>query len=59
MLHTFDKHRSHLRIILRDLMTEAKIGLHPWEQHAERMSRLVINVELFAPFSGCPKAHSC
>ena len=51
----WDAHSSHLRVVLRDLVTEARVGLHPWEQHPERMNRLVINVELFAPFNGRPK----
>jgi len=33
---------------LRDIATEAQVGLHPWEQHPERPTRLVVNVELFA-----------
>jgi dihydroneopterin aldolase len=43
--------RSHLRVVLKDVMTEAHIGLHPWEQHRERPSRLLVNVEMFAPLS--------
>ena len=27
---------------------EAGVGLHPWEQHPERLTRLVVNVEVFA-----------
>ncbi len=42
--------QSYLRSMLRDVVTEARIGLHPWEQHPERLSRLVVNVEMFAPF---------
>ena len=52
---TWDVSSSHLRIILRDLVTEARVGLHPWEQHPERLNRLVVNVEMFAPFNGRPK----
>ncbi len=44
--------RSYVRSMLRDLVTEARIGLHPWEQHPERPSRLVVNVEMFALFDG-------
>lgn len=51
----WDAHGSHLRVILRDLVTEARVGLHPWEQHPERMNRLIINIEMFANFSGRPK----
>ena len=40
--------RSHVRAVLRDVQTEARVGLHPWEQHAERPTRLIVNVEMFA-----------
>ena len=40
--------RSHLRVIVRDLVVEAAVGLHPWEQHPERPTRLVVNIEMFA-----------
>lgn len=40
---------SHLRAVLRDVETETSIGLHPWEQHKERLTRLIVNVEMFAP----------
>jgi dihydroneopterin aldolase len=39
---------SHIRIVLRDIETEAHVGLHPWERHAERPTRLIVNVEMFA-----------
>jgi dihydroneopterin aldolase len=48
----WDPSRSHLRVILRDLVTEAPLGLHPWEQHPERLTRLVVNVEMFALLAG-------
>ena len=37
-----------MRAILRDVQTEARVGLHPWEQHAERPTRLIVNVEMLA-----------
>lgn len=40
---------SHIRVVLRDIETEARVGLHPWEQHPERPTRLIVNVEMFAP----------
>jgi dihydroneopterin aldolase len=46
---TWDSTRSHLRVMLRDVVTEAHVGLHPWEQHAGRPTRLIVNVEMFAP----------
>ena len=40
---------SHIRVVLRDIETEANVGLHPWERHPERPTRLIVNVEMFAP----------
>ena len=40
---------SHLRVVLRDIVTEAQVGMHPWERHPERPTRLIVNVEMFAP----------
>jgi dihydroneopterin aldolase len=40
---------SHIRVVLRDVETEAHVGLHPWEQHQQRPTRLIVNVEMFAP----------
>jgi len=40
---------SHIRVVLRDIVTEAHVGLHPWERHPERPTRLIVNVEMFAP----------
>ncbi len=39
---------NHTRVMLKDIQTEAHIGLHPWERHPERPTRLLVNVELFA-----------
>ncbi len=52
----WDSARGYQRIVLRDMVTEVRLGLHPWERHAERPTRILVNVELFAhldrPFSG-------
>jgi dihydroneopterin aldolase len=40
---------SHIRVVLRDIATEAHVGLHAWERHPERPTRLIVNVEMFAP----------
>jgi dihydroneopterin aldolase len=40
---------SYIRAVLRDVETEAHVGLHPWERHPERPTRLIVNVEMFAP----------
>jgi 7,8-dihydroneopterin aldolase/epimerase/oxygenase len=42
---------SYIRVVLRDVETEARVGLHPWEQHPERPTRLIVNVEMFAPLN--------
>ena len=49
MDQVFDPLRSHVRVILRDVQTEAQVGLHDWERHPERPTRLVVNVEMWAP----------
>jgi len=40
--------RDSIRVFLRDIVTEAQVGLHPWEQHPERPTRLLVNVEMHA-----------
>lgn len=47
----WDPTRSYQRIILRDVQVEAHVGLHAWERHAERPTRLLVNVEMFAPLA--------
>ena len=44
--------RDYIRVMLRDLVTEAHVGLHPWERHPERPARLVVNIDLFAALDG-------
>ena len=45
-LGLFDPQRDHIRMVMRDLVVEVGIGLHPWEQL--RPQRLVVNVEAWA-----------
>jgi dihydroneopterin aldolase len=45
-LGVFDPARDHIRMVMRDLVVEISIGLHPWEQL--RPQRLVVNVEAWA-----------
>jgi dihydroneopterin aldolase len=54
----WDGNHSYLRIVLRDLVTEASVGLHPWEQHPERLTRLLVNVELFVVLQGSLEAET-
>ncbi len=49
---SWDASRSHVRVVLRDIMVQASVGLHPWERHPERPSRLLVNVEMFAHTEG-------
>jgi dihydroneopterin aldolase len=44
----WDASRDYLRIVLRDVEVEARVGAHPWEMHPERPSRLILNIEMFA-----------
>ncbi len=48
MPEIWDAKADHVRTFLKDVQTEAQIGLHPWERHPERPTRLVVNVEMFA-----------
>jgi dihydroneopterin aldolase len=45
---------DHVRIRLVNLITEARCGVHPWEQHPERPNRLTVNVDLYAPLGEGP-----
>jgi dihydroneopterin aldolase len=45
----WDGSQDYTRVVLRDVCVEVRVGLHPWERHAERPTRLVVNVEMFAP----------
>ncbi len=48
----WDPNISHIRVSLRGVRTEARLGLHAWERHPERPTRLLVNVEMFAPSEG-------
>jgi dihydroneopterin aldolase len=48
----WDPNRSHIRVVLRDVEVQVSVGLHPWERHPERPTRLVVNVEMFAATEG-------
>jgi dihydroneopterin aldolase len=39
---------GYVRMIIRDLVTEVRLGLHPWERHAEKPQRIVVNVDMYA-----------
>src|ERR1700752_3578137 len=39
---------GYVRMLIKDLVTEVRLGLHPWERHPEKPQRIVINVEMYA-----------
>jgi len=39
---------GYVRMMIRDLVTEVRLGLHPWERHPEKPQRIVVNVDLYA-----------
>lgn len=41
-----------MRVLLRDVEVQASVGLHAWERHPERPTRLIVNVEMFAHTEG-------
>jgi dihydroneopterin aldolase len=44
----WDSASDYIRVVLRDVEVEVHVGLHPWERHPERPSRLLVSVEMFA-----------
>jgi len=44
----WDAASDYIRVALHDVEVEAHVGLHPWERHPERPSRLLVTVEMFA-----------
>lgn len=48
--------QDQIRVVLKDYLTEVRVGLHPWETHPERPSRILVNVEMFAPLAPGPTA---
>lgn len=39
---------DHVRVFLKDVVVDLSVGLHPWERHPERPTRLLVNIEMFA-----------
>ncbi len=55
----WDAVRDYIRIVIEEIEVEVRVGLHAWEQHAERPNRLLVNVDLYAhlpPLSERPTA---
>ena len=50
--------KGYVRMMIRDLVTEVRLGLHPWERHPEKPQRIVVNIELYAAPAQRIKGHS-
>ncbi|HXQ47405.1 MAG TPA: dihydroneopterin aldolase [Caulobacteraceae bacterium] len=53
----WDAASDYIRVVLRDVEVETHVGLHPWERHPERPSRLLVTVEMFAHLARARAAH--
>jgi 7,8-dihydroneopterin aldolase/epimerase/oxygenase len=42
---------DHIVVALDDVCVNVSCGLHPWERHPERPTRLIISVRLYAPLT--------
>jgi 7,8-dihydroneopterin aldolase/epimerase/oxygenase len=42
---------DHIVITLDEVCVNVSCGLHPWERHSERPTRLMISVRLYAPLT--------
>lgn len=40
--------KGYRRIMLKDLVTEVKLGVHAWEQHPEKPQKIVVNIDMYA-----------
>ncbi len=39
--------QGYVRLMIKDLRTEVRLGVHPWERHSEKPQRVVVNIEIF------------
>src|SRR3954471_5250637 len=39
---------GYIRMMVRDFVTEVRVGIHPWERHEERPQRVVVNIDMYA-----------
>ena len=44
----WDWSKDYIRITLQKVEVDVKLGLHPWERHPERPTRLLVTIDLFA-----------
>jgi dihydroneopterin aldolase len=47
---------DYARVSLKNLHLTVKCGLHAWERHPERPNRLVVNIDMYAPWPLPPRA---
>jgi dihydroneopterin aldolase len=40
--------QGYIRMMVRDFVTEVRVGIHPWERHVERPQRVIVNMDLYA-----------
>lgn len=40
--------QGYIRMMVRDFVTEVRVGIHPWERHEERPQRVVVNIDMYA-----------
>jgi len=48
-MKSFFSLEDHIVVALDDVCVNVSCGLHPWERHPERPTRLMISVRLYAP----------
>ncbi len=47
---------DHIVVTLEEVCVNVNCGLHPWERHPERPTRLLISVRLYAPLTSARAA---
>jgi dihydroneopterin aldolase len=40
--------KGYIRMMVRDFVTEVRVGIHPWERHEERPQRVIVNIDMYA-----------
>jgi len=40
--------QGYIRMMIRDFITEVRVGIHAWERHPDRPQRVIVNMDLFA-----------
>jgi dihydroneopterin aldolase len=40
--------QGYIRMMVRDFVTEVRVGIHPWERHEERPQRVIVNIDMYA-----------